>query len=151
MPMQVFLTAQLREELMTAGADPDQFVADFSEWKSGDEYGSYIFGKDGAYTTPTVDGRKYMLRHVHLIPQTDRRNLMAWTEKFRRRARKTSNRVLVYIEDRNPFSRRFLLIYILDEPDAHEIAQMKTPEHKQLMEAFAAIASDFFQTGSVRR
>ena len=42
-----------------------------------------------------------------------------------------------------------LLIAILDEPGAHAVADMRTPENKATMEAFAAVAEAFCDDGSV--
>jgi hypothetical protein len=38
---------------------------------------------------------------------------------------------------------------ILDEPQAHQIARMQTPEDEELMKAFAAVADRFIQTGEI--
>ena len=43
----------------------------------------------------------------------------------------------------------FLLIAILDEPSAHSIADMRTPENKATMDGFAAVAEAFCLDGSV--
>lgn len=46
---------------------------------------------------------------------------------------------------------RFLLIFILSEPDAHAIASMKTQKDKDLMHAFIEVATAFIDTGAVIR
>jgi hypothetical protein len=143
--MEVKITTMLRDALDGEGG-ADILIKDFKDWKSGDEYGSYVFGKDGAYTMPVVDGEKNVLRHVHLVPITDRVKLSRWNQAWRRRSRKVSDRALVYI---NGGKGKYLLIYILDESGAHDIAKMKTAEHKELMEAFAAIAEAFLDNGDV--
>jgi mRNA interferase YafO len=59
---------------------------------------------------------------------------------------KTSDRALVYVES----SRKdYLLIAILPEPDAHEVALMKITEHTALMKRFAEVASQFRFDGSM--
>ena len=70
-------------------------VESFQNWKSGGEYGHYLFGKDAAYAAPSVDGTPYLLRHVHLAPLSDQEQLKRWNGAWLRRSRKTSDRVLV--------------------------------------------------------
>jgi hypothetical protein len=48
--------------------DIQLFCDEFKLWKSKDEHSSSLFGKDSAYIAPTVNGEKYILRHVHLVP-----------------------------------------------------------------------------------
>lgn len=139
----------LRALMLAQNEDPDNFAAEFDHWKSlGDsgEYASFLFGKDGAYSAPKVNGAPNALRHVHLVPLSDAGQLTRWNQAFRRRSRKTSDRALVYVSD--PYCGN-LLIYILDEPDAHEVARMGTPKHRTAMLQFAAIAEHFIQTGEV--
>lgn len=144
--MQVKITKLLYEALLAAGGNAEMFIEDFIKWKSGDEYGSYIFGKDSAYTTPTVDGQTNVLRHVHLVPLTDQNQLEKWNKAWKHGSRKTSDRALVYVDDGKG---SFLLIYILDEPDAHNIAKMNTSNYKALMEGFADVAAEFLDNGNV--
>ncbi|KQV51333.1 type II toxin-antitoxin system YafO family toxin [Duganella sp. Root336D2] len=144
--MSVKITTVLRQSLEAQGLDADKLLVDFAEWKAGDEYDHFFFGKDAPYTTPVVDNEKNVLMHVHLVPLKDYDQLANWKKKFRHRSRKTSDRVLVYVSDKR---KGHLLIYILDEPDAHEIARMKTAEHRELMEGFAVVASEFLDTGEV--
>lgn len=131
------------------GEDPDNFAAEFDHWKSlGErgEYSSYLFGKDGAYSSPKVNGVANELRHVHLVPLLNQDELQKWKRAYRRGSRKTSDRALVYVSD--PYCGN-LLIYILDEPDAHAVARMSTEKHRTAMLKFAAIAEHFIQTGEV--
>lgn len=142
--MVVKITAALENALKADGLDSTLFCRSFKEWKTGDEYGSYHFGKDSAYAMPTVDGEKYALRHVHLVPVLNQ--LSTWEKIWKLRGRKTSDRVLVYTQNSNG---DFLLIFILSEPDAHEIARMKNPRHKAIMDGFANVAAAFLFDGSV--
>ncbi|UBQ55455.1 type II toxin-antitoxin system YafO family toxin [Alysiella filiformis] len=138
MILRVDITANLRTSLRHA----DVFISEFRQWKSTGETGEndfYLFGKDGAYTTPQVNGEPYVLRHVHLLPLTDTTQLAKWQRNWQTGARRTSNRALVYVQDGN----RFLLIDILNEPFAHEIAQMKTEQHRLIMRNFAKIAEQY--------
>lgn len=118
---------------------------EFLKWKGMGEYEHYHFGKDSFYVTPLVNNEKYILRHVHLIPQTDERQLLKWAKAFKNRGRKTSDRVLIYAQSAD----KYLLIYILSEPDAHKIATMKNQVDKELMESFAKVADAFICDGSV--
>lgn len=142
--MVVKITAALEHALKADGLDSILFCQSFKEWKNGDEFGSYYFGKDSAYAKPTVDGQKYALRHVHLVPVLEQ--ISTWKKIWRLRGRKTSDRVLVYTTNSKG---DFLLIFILTEPDAHKIARMNTPEHKAIMEGFANVAAAFMFDGSV--
>ena len=130
-------------------SDPARFASEFDSWKaqgSAGEFESFLFGKDGAYVRPEVAGEKYRLRHVHLVPLKNPEQLTAWQRLWRFRGRKTSDRVLVYASNTRG---DHLLIFILEEPLAHQIALMKTPEDEALMGKFAAIADAFLHDGSV--
>jgi hypothetical protein len=81
-----------------------------------------------------------------LIPEKNERQRVKWIQTFRRRGRKTSDRILIYTQDAKD---NYLLIYILSEPDAHKIATMKNQMDKELMESFARVAGDFIFDGSV--
>lgn len=143
------LTDALRALLRESGEDPTNFAAEFDLWKSrgpNGEYGSYLFGKDGAYVTPTVNGVPNKLRHVHLVPLKDMASISRWDVDWRRRTRKRSDRHLVYVSD--PYYGH-LLLWILDEPGSHDVALMSTPEDRQLMNQFAEVADHFVQTGEV--
>ncbi len=142
--MVVKITITLENALKKGGQDSNLFCQSFKEWKTGDEFGSYHFGKDSAYATPTVDGQKYALLHVHLVPVFDQ--LSTWKKIWRFKGRKTSDRVLVYTKNSNG---DFLLIFILSEPDAHKIARMETQKHKAIMDGFANVAAAFLFDGSV--
>ena len=127
---------------------PDAFDAHFFNGLLGaeGEYSSPLFGKDGAYGTPFVDGEPNVLRHVHLVPLSDLTALKRWNLDWTRRARKRSDRHLVYVSD--PYYGH-LLLWILDEPGSHEIALMDTPEDRKLMLQFAQVAAHFIHTGEV--
>ena len=128
-----------------ASADLEEFVSDFESWKKGDEYGSYIFGKDSAYIKPQVSGASNALKHVHLVPAERTEARRKWDQQWRRKGRKTSDRVLVYAEDP---TYGYLLIFILDEPTAHRVAQMRIEAHKTAMYRFRDIATNFVTYGT---
>jgi len=144
--MVVRITAALKNALEADKLESNLFIETFKEWKSGDEYGSYHFGKDGAYVTPLVNGDKYVLRHVHLVPVVNQKQLILWKKRWKIKGRKTSDRVLIYAQDKQ---RNFLLIFILSEPDAHAVAEMKTQQHREIMEGFACVADAFVYRGEV--
>lgn len=126
--------------------DAELLCSEFLNWKAAGEYDHHYFGKDSAYIAPPVNGEKYGLRHVHLVPVLDARQIARWWRDFARRGRKTSDRVLIYAKDAKG---DYLLIYILSEPDAHKIATMQNQIDKELMESFAKVAGDFMFDGSV--
>ncbi|MFI3123245.1 MAG: type II toxin-antitoxin system YafO family toxin [Methylococcales bacterium] len=126
--------------------DADLLCSEFLNWKATGEYDHHYFGKDSAYIAPPVNGEKYALRHVHLVPVLDVKQIARWWRDFARRGRKTSDRVLIYAKDAK---ENYLLIYILTEPDAHKIATMKNQTDKELMESFAKVAGEFMFDGSV--
>jgi mRNA interferase YafO len=144
--MKINITQVLKQHLEIEGWSVDELCSLFREWKLSDEYGSYYFGKDSFYVKPSVNGELYKLRHVHLVPIKDEEQLLAWNKAWELGRRKTSNRVLIYVDDKKG---NFLLIFILSEPDAHEIALMKNEKHKKLMESFAIIAEEFIFDGSI--
>lgn len=153
-------TNSLKSQLQEAGgASADELCQVFDAWKAGfpgSEFTHPLFGKDGAYSRPMVDGKPYVLRHVHLMPVQDSGALERWMATHNRGVqkgnwgRKTSDRVLVYATRSLPGGEEeHLLLFILDEPQAHETAQMKTPEAKKLMAQLASCAADFMDDGSV--
>jgi Toxin YafO, type II toxin-antitoxin system len=144
--MRISITQALQNYFSKSYLDQALFVHKFSAWKTGGEYDSFLFGKDSAYVRPEVDGRQYMLRHVHLVPLADGTQLDSWNRVWVKRGRKTSDRALIYVDDDNG---GYLLITILDEPDAHEIARMKTARDREIMEGFAHVAAAFMEDGTV--
>lgn len=146
------VTHALAAQLRALGNSAENFAAEFNNWKAGGErteYGSYLFGKDGAYTRPKVNGQNDVLRHVHLVPLNDPNpeTLNIWNRNWQLKRRKTSKRALVYVSDAQ---YGHLLLFILgDDPDAHDIAKMATEQHRQLMLRFAAVADRFIHTGEV--
>lgn len=146
--MAVRATQKLIEQFDTLD-EFNEFALAFSEWKSSGskgEYHSFLFGKDSAYISPKVDGVPYTLRHVHLVPITQADLLVRWNKDFKTKSRKTSDRVLVYVDDG---AKNMLLIFILPEPDAHAIAKMQTVEDKAIMHGFAEVAAAFMDTGEI--
>lgn len=138
---------------------PAAFCGLFDTWKAGfpdSLYKSYLFGRDGAYTTPKVDGKQYVLRHVHLLPVMDPDALAEWNKRYKLGTEKgkwkerVSNRALIYATRvLYDSTQEHLLMYILDEPDAHRIARMKSQGDRVFMEQFATCAAAFIHNGEV--
>ena len=136
------ITKALQQRLIATSQIPARLVARFDEWKAQGEYSSYHFGKDGAYGKPLDN----VLRHVHLMPLADAVALASWNKAWARHARKVSDRALVYASDR---THGHLLIYILDEPDAHRIPRMETAADRERMLKLSKIAERFIHDGAV--
>jgi hypothetical protein len=153
-------TGPLSDQLQSqGGASVAAFCALFDAWKAGfpgTEYTNFAFGKDGAYATPTVDGKKFVLRHVHLAPVADLKALKTWKKHYDigkkngRGSRRTSNRVLIYATRQTASGEQeHLLMFILTEPDAHEVAEMRTADNRRFMEQFSECAAAFLHDGTV--
>ncbi|NRR28727.1 type II toxin-antitoxin system YafO family toxin [Oxalobacteraceae bacterium] len=142
--MTTYITQVFRRRFEANHRDADMFIDCFSEWKAGEPLDNLLFGKDVPYRTPTVGGKHFSLRHVHLIPQANAQEAAEWRDAYNLGRQKTSDRALVYVSDDKG---NHLLLGILEEPEAHEIARMKTPEHESLMRTYATIAEEFLQTG----
>ena len=145
--MAVYMTSQLRGYLLSINVDPDAFMDEFRSWKAEwpkREYESELFGKDGAYGTPLVDGNANVLRHAHITPIHPNKR-KSWMKRHFRKSRKTSDRHLIYVKDDGDY----LLIYVLEDPDAHEVAKMKTSADRTAMMQFALVAENFIIDGEV--
>lgn len=147
--MATWCSNALHQQLRDIGESSDGCVDYFQAWKAEGptgEYGNYFFGKDSAYHTPKLTLSNDRLMHVHLVPILDQDALVAWDRDWKRRTRKVSNRVLVYADNRKG---DYLLIYVLNEPDAHSIAAMQTVEDAETMAFFAQVAEAFIFNGSI--
>jgi len=147
--IEVKMTDFLKTQFESDGLDHDLFMMFFAQWKSQGEEGehdSYHFGKDGGYIKPLVNNQAYVLKHVHLMPVLDQERKAAWDKAWKHRSRKTSDRVLIYVDNG---LGGFLLIAILPEPDAHRIAQQKTPQDRHTMNVCSEIAERFIDNGDV--
>jgi len=122
------------------------FCDEFAQWRKTGRH--VLFGKDDPYYKPLVDGGKNLM-HVHLMPSLNPGDNELWMKRWRLKrpaSHRTSDHVLVYVED--DFGDT-LLIAILDEPGAHAIQDMRTPENKATMEGFAAVAEAFRANGAI--
>lgn len=141
--MTVYMTDAFRQQFLKIGVNADFFIECFAEFKGKPLNHDDIFGWDTTYKTPEINGWQYVLRHVHLRP-TNAEQRVEWDRLAREKKHKTSDRALVYVAHANGNS---LLIGILEEPEAHEVARMLTREHKEIMKKFAVIAEEFVRTG----
>lgn len=144
----VQITSVLRKSLEADGFDVADYLRYFANWKAdwpAQEFSDPFFGKDGDYKRPLRSGKR-VLRHVHLPPEADAKEVAHWDKLADRNSRKTSNTSLVYAEDA---MYGYLLIAILKEPTGHDVSQMKTTESAELMEWFADIADHFQMTSEV--
>ncbi|MEN5265732.1 hypothetical protein [Stenotrophomonas sp. TWI587] len=154
--MQIFISELLEESVENAQFVLAELIEEFKWWKEtwdprrGDlggwtggpncrEFESRYFGKDGGNRTPLVDGIAYALRHVHLPPFDDAANEQ-WMYYHDNGTRKTSDCVLMYASDRY---NNHLWLYVLPEPEAHDVMAMKTPADRELMEWMADEAKRF--------
>lgn len=145
----VHITQMLTEALVADGYDVEDYRRQFRKWKTDwdrEEFCFWFFGKDGYYKFPLRDGKQVM-RHVHLPPETAPDAKRFWTAQFRRKGMKTSNTALVYAGDKA--LNRYLLIYVLAEPDGHKIADMLTPDDAELMNSLTDQAAEYIDTGRV--
>lgn len=145
-PPAVFCTRALDAQLQAAGTSATQFATLFQAWQVAGEYSSPYFGKDGAYYGVKIDNRDYLLRHVHLEPKQNTVQKAAWWKAWGRRARKKSDTALVYTKDSRG---RFLLIWILAEPDAHDYINRTEAKHIQAVNQYAKVAAAFLADGSI--
>ena len=133
--MNIFHTQIMTRYAQASDIDLVLFIEKFREWKQNGENSSYYFGKDGFYS-PIQHG----LRHVHIVPVINLEDKQCWDKNCKTGYRRTSDTCLVYVED----DQDYLLITILPEPLAHQIAKQETAEDKQIMARFYEIAEQFF-------
>lgn len=122
-------------------------VSAFKWWKAEDkrEFASPFFGKDSALIKPKVGGREYCLRHCHLAPLNDEAAKQKWARAHRHGSRKTSDRVLIYVQSGNDF----FIIDIVDDPGAHEAMRMTDKQGRSFMHT-CALQADAFLRGELK-
>jgi hypothetical protein len=139
--MDVRLTGNLESSLnANDGLTPQALISYFAEWKQSPATEDYFFGKDAFNRGSSV------LRHVHLPPRSNADEIPRWQTCWRRRSNRTSDRHLFYV-DRG--LGRYLLIFIVDDPGAHEFLANPTSEQKALLTEFERIANNFYYFGKV--
>jgi len=140
--VRIRITQALSDQLIAECLDPNVLIHRFSEWKTGDEYSSYFFGKDALGLKTSA------LRHVHMVPLHDAEQLTSWNRAWRRKppARKTSDRFLFYCDGGTQYG--YLLIYIVGDPGAHDF--LNNLETKKLLAAFEECADEFIHFGTFK-
>src|SRR4051812_23613235 len=87
------------------------FCDEFSSWRKAGAH--VLFGKDGPYRKPLVDGEERLM-HVHLLPGVNKGDHDLWMKRWRLQrpaSHRTSDHILVYAADERG---DFLLIEILE-------------------------------------
>lgn len=109
----------LEESLGNDQVKIKQLVADFLDWKNGDEDGHRLFARD-ARNRDELD-----VRHVHLMPASDPIKRKKWIDAYKRFGKRTSNIYLIYADGTPAYG--YLLIDVLhdDDPGAHAIWEAK--------------------------
>lgn len=133
--MNIYHTKLISDYAQEHQFELSEFIQRFSDWKEKGEFSSYFFGKDGFYS-PIEAG----LKHVHLVPIMSILDKINWDLNWKNGKRRTSDTCLVYVED----GQDYLLINILPESLAHEIARQATEDDRQIMRFFREIAEQFF-------
>lgn len=130
-PSNVEWTPMLEESLGNDQAKINQLVADFLEWKNGDEDAHKVFGRDGR-NRDELD-----VRHVHLMPVSNPAERKKWVEAYKKFRKRTSNIYLIYA-DGTP-THGYLLIDVLhdDDPGAHAIWDVRYKPTRSIWQAMA--------------
>lgn len=134
----VLLTEGLREYLRESRLDEETLVQQFRDWKAlaavGKEH--FAFGRDAAGL-----GNRH-LRHVHMVPLFTPVAEQRWTQAWKRRGTRTSDRYLFYADGTPAFG--YLLITLINDPGAHQVWQ---PQYRDFVEMIERIADDFHHHG----
>jgi hypothetical protein len=140
-----FARTKLLADLLGKNGDSeaDILLDRFHKWKAAQTLGrecreDYYFGKDGPYFYPTL-GCGLPLLHVHMLPHSKSNELPSWRQAHEAGSEKTSDATLIYVK--NPHGDHLLIAAF--PHSAHEIAQMKTAKHREIMQHLARIADEF--------
>lgn len=145
----VVITQVLNAALSADGYDVADYLVQFRDWKTDwnrREYIFWFFGKDGGNKFP-LRNKKEVLRHVHLPPQISAKSRKIWNMKFDQSGTKTSNTALFYAGSAK--LNRYLLLYVVAEPDGHNVQDMNTAEDSTLMNLLADQAAEYLDTGRI--
>lgn len=155
----VEMTRDLTNQL---GDDAPNYNAAFMQWREagGGDFHHPWFGWNNPYERPEPTDRNadWTLYHVHIAPfepqisdfedeeafQKAQKTYKDWMYSKRTwRGRPTSDDVLVYAYDSSPTRPRFLLIDILQSPNAHKIARMTNQPDREKMLAYLTVAEEY--------
>lgn len=119
--MAIFVSDIFADSAKACSVNVSQLAKMFNWWKADPARinQSMWFGRDTAYDEPQLQGRGRLLRHCHLLPLIDEEAWERWLRVFKMKGEKTSDKALVYAEHGGDY----VLLYILDEPGAHERAR----------------------------
>ena len=129
--MAVYVSSELKTAAEAAGIDLTQLKLQFAWWKAdpGRLNECFWFGRDNPYAEPQMPGYGCVLRHAHMFPTADEKTCERWLTIYKRRGEKKSDRALVYVTNADG---DHLLLYIFDEPQAHERARVEMGTMRQL-------------------
>ncbi|WP_156382393.1 type II toxin-antitoxin system YafO family toxin [Acidovorax sp. Leaf160] len=145
----VVITKVLKDALSEDGYDVADYLVQFRDWKTDwnrREYTFWFFGKDGENKFPLRDKKK-VLSHVHLPPEIEAKSRDFWDKKFDDKGKKTSNTVLFYAGSAK--LNRDLLLFVVTEPNGHDVQEMNTPDDNRLMNMLADQAAAYIDTGEI--
>lgn len=135
------LKVHISSALRAAFAERPELLAEianeFGRWQSRPDTSHYWFGR--------VSKDNEGLQHAHMIPANVKASREQWDLqwKLRRPWRRRSDRYVLFAHGGH---RGVLLIWILDDPGAHEIWNTR---HLSLVKRFQSIASNFIHLGVV--
>jgi len=132
----VALTGWLEQKLRAAGLDPQVLVDDFRAWREAPTE-SYIFGRDSA----GIECR--YLFHAHMVPINSEDDLARWKRDYERYREMRSDRYLFYARAGQD---NYLLIDLIDDPNAHAVWLPKYREYRLKLEH---VADQFYHFGRI--
>jgi hypothetical protein len=135
------LSPRLYRELLSFGASvPQVFIQRFLEWKSGDEDGSYYFGKDA------LNRNSKWLRHVHMVPIASPDAIAQWDKNWQRSRARKSDRYLFY-SDGGSFG--YLLLGVVNDPGAHQFLAKPNSSDRLVLLVMEKQADAFYHFGKL--
>jgi hypothetical protein len=148
--MTVYVSNMLAQALVASGANQQTLINQFTIWINSQKLNCTVFGKDGLNR-----GSKY-LAHVHMrpvipaigtAPQSEideaTNSLGKWKKFVSRGSLPKSDRYLFYAHNGK---NDYLLIYIVNNPGAHDFLQNPTASDVNLLKQFEAAADHFWHT-----
>ncbi len=134
------LSPWLQEAFATESIDAQHFIGLFLQWKQDGEDESYFFGKDA------LNLQSSLVRHVHMVPLSTPDALAAWDTNWQRHRKRVSDRFLFYVDGG---IHGYLLLYIVNDPGAHEFLSKKDAANQLVRSAIEAMADEFYHFGTV--
>lgn len=138
--MGIELSNTLKKQLSALNLDPEILKKNFADWNLSGATDCTVFGKDAFNRGSTV------LRHIHMRPMNDPVADSKWKTMAKRGSTPTSDRYLFYANSGNG---NYLLIYIVNNPGAHDFLSMPTASEKALLKMFEAAADQFYHHNKI--